>query len=86
MEGLLWMSPRHPMGPRGVASKLKGPLKSSHVDVRLGWLFPVLEKVAELVDGFNLFIYSDGGGFLQGAGEEVKGLYEKICVSGGWLR
>ena len=71
MEGLLWMSTRHPMGPRGVASKLKGPLKSSHV---------------ELADGFNLFIYSGSGSFLEGAGEEVKGMEEAICMSGGWLR
>ena len=40
----------------------------------LGWLFPVLEEVAELADGFNLFIYSGGGSFLEGAGEEVKGV------------
>ena len=52
----------------------------------MGWLLPVLEEVAELADGFNLFIYSGGGGFLEGAGEEVKGLEEAICVSGGWLR
>ena len=52
----------------------------------LGWLFPVLEEVAELADGLNLFIYSGGGGFLQGAGEEVKGVEEAICVSVGWFR
>ena len=50
------------------------------------WSFPVLEEVVEFADGFNLFIYSGGGGFLEGAGEEVKGLEEVICVSGGWLR
>ena len=51
----------------------------------LGWSFPVLEEVAELADGFNLFIYSGGGGLLEGSGEEVKGVEEAICVSGGWL-
>ena len=54
--------------------------------MRLGWLFPFLEEVAELADGFNLFIYSSGGGFPEGAGEEVKGVEEAIFVSGGWLR
>ena len=39
-----------------------------------------------MADGFKLFIYSGGGGFLQGAGEEVEGMDEAICVSGGWLR
>ena len=53
--------------------------------MRLGWSFPVLEEVLELADGFNLFIYSGGGGFLEGAGEEVKGVEEAICVSVGWL-
>ena len=38
-----------------------------------------------MADGVKLVIYSGGGGFLQGAGEEVKGMYETICVSGGWL-
>ena len=54
--------------------------------LRLGWLFPVLEEVAGLADGFNLFIYSSGGGFLEGAREEVKGVEEEIFVSGGWFR
>ena len=39
-----------------------------------------------MADGFNLFIYSSGGGFLEGTGEEVKDVEEAICVSGGWLR
>ena len=52
----------------------------------MGWSFPVLEEVAELADVFNLFIYSSCGGFLEGAGEEVKGVEEAICVSRGWLR
>ena len=53
-----------------------------------GWdgRFQFLEDVAELADGFNLFIYSSSGGFLEGSGEEVKGVEEEICVSGGWLR
>ena len=54
--------------------------------LRLGRSFPVLEEVAELADDFKLFIYSGGGGLLQGSGEEVKGVDEAICVSGGWLR
>ena len=32
-----------------------------------------------MTDGFNLFIYSGGGGFLEGAGEEVKGM-EEYCT------
>ena len=52
----------------------------------MGRSFPVLEEVAELSDGFNLFIYSSSGGFLEGSGEEVKGVEEAICVSVGWLR
>ena len=34
VEGLLWMSTRHTMGPKGVASKLKWPLKSSQAEAR----------------------------------------------------
>ena len=52
----------------------------------MGWSLPVLEEVADLADGFKLFIYSGDGDFLQGTGEEVKGVDEAICVSGGWLR
>ena len=52
----------------------------------MGWSFPVMEEVAELACGFNLFIYKSGGSFLEGAGEEVKGVEEAICVGGGWLR
>ena len=52
----------------------------------LGWSFPVLEKVAELADGLNFFIYSSSGGFLEVTGQEVKGVDEAICVSGGWLQ
>ena len=33
VRGFLWMSMCHPMGPRGVVSKLKGPLKSLKADV-----------------------------------------------------
>ena len=46
----------------------------------MGWSLPVLEEVADLADGFKLFIYSSGEGFLQGAGEEVMGVDEAICV------
>ena len=52
----------------------------------MGWSLPVLEEAAKLSDGFKLFIYSGGGGFLKGAGEEVKVVDEAICVSEGWLR
>ena len=47
VEGLLWIRTRQPMGPRGVASKLKGPLKCSHADVRgamLDWWRKFIER------------------------------------------
>ena len=39
-----------------------------------------------MADGFNLLVYSSSGDFLEGSGEEVKGVEEAIFVSGGWLR
>ena len=54
--------------------------------LRVGRSLPVLEEAANLSDGFRLFIYSGGGGFLHVTREEVKGVDEAICVRGGWLR
>ena len=52
----------------------------------LVWLFPVLEEVSESTGGFTLFVLSSGGGFLEGAGEEVEGVEEAIFMSDGWMR
>ena len=44
--------------------------------LRLGRIFPVMEEVAESVDGVELFVENCGGGLFEGAGEEVEGVEE----------
>ena len=47
---------------------------------------PVLEEFAESTDGFNFFVWNSGGGFPEGAGEELEGMEEAIFVCDGWMR
>ena len=46
----------------------------------------VLEEVAELDDGVEMFVGNSCGGLFEGAGEEVEGMEELIFVRDGWMR
>ena len=48
-------------------------------------MFPVLEEVAELADGIELFVNNSDGGLFEGAREEVEVVEELIFVRDGWM-